>query len=120
MDLPGPSANMATLTGRRVFLGVRTMGGDEVDTATAIGKLLMTGFSAGIVEFEADLIRGRQRERSVAARAHSDVLGPTRPIPPRPSHALELLVAGDRNHPPVKVICAMTQVSRATVFCSAR
>lgn len=35
------------------------------------------------------------------------------------THALELLAARDRNHLTVKDICAMTQVSRATLYRSA-
>ncbi len=52
---------------------VLNMGGDVVDTATAIGKLLMTVL-AGIAEFEADLIRERQREALPLPKP----VGPTR------------------------------------------
>ena len=63
-------------------LMVLNMGGDVVDTATAIGKLLITVL-AGIAEFEADLIKERQLEGIAAAQAGGptkDVPGPTRPI----------------------------------------
>ena len=57
---------MATLTERGVSLVVLNMGGDVVDTSTAIGKLLITVL-AGIAEFEADLIKERQIEGIAAA-----------------------------------------------------
>ncbi len=59
---------MATLTERGVSLVVLNMGGGVVDTATAVGKLLMTVL-AGIAEFEADLIKERQLEGIAAAKA---------------------------------------------------
>ncbi len=59
---------MATLTERGVSLVVLNMGGDVVDTSTAIGKLLITVL-AGIAEFEADLIKERQLEGIAAAKA---------------------------------------------------
>jgi len=59
---------MATLTDQGVSLVVLNMGGDVVDTSTAIGKLLITVL-AGISEFEADLIHERQIEGIVAAKA---------------------------------------------------
>ncbi len=42
-------------------LVVLNLGGDVVDTSTAIGKLLITVLT-GIAEFEADLIKERQIE----------------------------------------------------------
>ncbi len=109
---------IATLTEKGVALVVLNMGGDMVDTATAIGKLLMTVL-AGIAEFEADLIRERQREGIAAAKVRGVYQG-------RPhtytrhhkgaTHALELFEARDTNHLTVNDICAMTHVSRATLY----
>lgn len=49
------------LNNKGVSLVVLNMGGDKVDTATAIGKLMITVLS-GIAEFEADMIKERQLE----------------------------------------------------------
>ncbi len=109
---------MATLTERGVSLVVLNMGGDVVDTSTAIGKLLITVL-AGIAEFEADLIKERQREGIAAARARGVYKGRPRTYTAHHkglAHALELLAARDRNHLTVNDICAMTQVSRATLY----
>ncbi len=79
---------MATLTERGVSLVVLNMGGDVVDTSTAIGKLLITVL-AGIAEFEADLIKERQLEGHCRGqspwglqRTSPDLHGP--PQRPRP------------------------------------
>ncbi len=109
---------MATLTERGVSLVVLNMGGDVVDTSTAIGKLLITVL-AGIAEFEADLIKERQREGIAAAKARGVYKGRPRTYTAHHkglAHALELLAARDRNHLTVNDICAMTQVSRATLY----
>jgi DNA invertase Pin-like site-specific DNA recombinase len=113
---------MAALTERRVSLVVLNMGGDVVDTSTAIGKLLITVL-AGIAEFEADLIKERQIEGIAAAKARGVYKGRPRTYTAHHkglAHALELLAARDRNHLTVNDICAMTQVSRATLYRMAR
>ena len=109
---------MATLTERGVALVVLNMGGDVVDTSTAIGKLLITVL-AGIAEFEADLIKERQLEGIAAAKIRGVYKGRPRTYTAHHkglAHALELLAARDTNHLTVKDICAMTQVSRATLY----
>ena len=109
---------MATLTERGVSLVVLNMGGDVVDTSTAIGKLLITVL-AGIAEFEADLIKERQIEGIAAAKARGVYKGRPRTYTAHHkglAHALELLGARDANHLTVKDICAMTGVSRATLY----
>lgn len=113
---------MATLTERGVSLVVLNMGGDVVDTSTAIGKLLITVL-AGIAEFEADLIKERQLEGIAAAKARGVYKGRPRTYTAHHkglAHALELLAARDTNHLTVNDICAMTQVSRATLYRLAR
>ena len=113
---------MATLAERGVSLVVLNMGGDVVDTSTAIGKLLITVL-AGIAEFEADLIKERQIEGIAAAKARGVYKGRPRTYTAHHkglAHALELLAARDRNHLTVNDICAMTQVSRATLYRLAR
>ncbi len=113
---------MAALAERGVSLVVLNMGGDVVDTATAIGKLLITVL-AGIAEFEADLIKERQIEGIAAAKARGVYKGRPRTYTAHHkglAHALELLAARDTNHLTVNDICAMTQVSRATLYRLAR
>ena len=113
---------MATLTERGVSLVVLNMGGDVVDTSTAIGKLLITVL-AGIAEFEADLIKERQIEGIAAAKARGVYKGRPRTYTAHHKglvHALELLASRDTNHLTVNDICAMTRVSRATLYRLAR
>ena len=113
---------MATLTERGVSLVVLNMGGDVVETSTAIGKLLITVL-AGIAEFEADLIKERQLEGITAAKARGVYKGRPRTYTAHHkglAHALELLAARDTNHLTVNDICAMTQISRATLYRLAR
>ena len=113
---------MATLAEREVALVVLNLGGDVVDTSTAIGKLLITVL-AGIAEFEADLIKERQIEGIAVAKARGVYKGRPRIYTmhhPGLAHALELLAARDTNHLTVHDICAMTQVSRATLYRLAR
>ncbi|MCU5086362.1 recombinase family protein [Bacillus cereus] len=55
------------LNGKGASLIVLNMGGDKVDTSTAIGKLMITVLS-GIAEFEADMIKERQLEGIEEAR----------------------------------------------------
>lgn len=109
---------MAALTERRVSLVVLNMGGDVVDTSTAIGKLLLTVL-AGIAEFEADLIKERQLEGIAAAKARGVYKGRPRTYTAHHkglAHALELVANRDANHLTVNDICAMTHVSRATLY----
>ena len=109
---------MATLTEWGVSLVVLNMGGDVVVTSTAIGKLLITVLT-GIAEFEADVIKERQLEGVAAAKARGVYNGRPRTYTAHHkglAHALELLAARDRNHLTVNDICAMTQVSRATLY----
>ncbi len=109
---------MTALTERGVALVVLNLGGDVVDTSTAIGKLLITVL-AGIAEFEADLIRERQLEGIAAAKARGVYHGRPRTYTrhhPGLRHALELFAHRDTNHLTVRDICARTHVSRATLY----
>ncbi len=100
---------MATLAEPGVSLVVLNMGGDVVDTSTAIGKLIITVL-AGIAEFEADLIKECQLEGIAAAKARGVYNGDPQTYRVHHkghAHALELLAARDRYHLTVNDICAM-------------
>ncbi|RKJ30403.1 recombinase family protein, partial [Butyricicoccus sp. 1XD8-22] len=60
-------ATIELLNEKGVGLIVLNMGGDKVDTSTAIGKLMVTVL-AGIAEFEADMIKERQLEGIALAK----------------------------------------------------
>ena len=78
---------------------------------------------AGIAEFEADLIKERQIECIAAAKARGVYQGRPRTYTAHHKglvHALELLASRDTNHLTVNDICAMTRVSRATLYRLAR
>ena len=113
---------MATFTERGVSLVVLNMGGDVVDTSTAIGKLLITVL-AGIAEFEADLIKERQREGIAAAKVRGVYKGRPRTYTAHHQglvHALELFSDRNHNHLTVNEICTITRISRATLYRVAR
>ncbi|GAB1782008.1 recombinase family protein [Priestia aryabhattai] len=106
------------LDNKEVSLIVLNMGGDKVDTGTAIGKLMITVLS-GIAEFEADMIKERQLEGIEEAKKRGVYKG-------RPAkytekhrglqHALELFHNRDSNKLTVKAIEEITKISRATLY----
>lgn len=106
------------LNNKDVSLIVLNMGGDKVDTGTAIGKLMITVLS-GIAEFEADMIKERQLEGIEEAKKRGVYKG-------RPAkytekhrglqHALELFHNRDSNKLTVKEIEEITKISRATLY----
>jgi len=106
------------LNNKGVFLIVLNMGGDKIDTGTAIGKLMITVLS-GIAEFEADMIKERQLEGIEEAKKRGVYKG-------RPAkytekhrglqHALELFHNRDSNKLTVKAIEEITKISRATLY----
>ena len=106
------------LNEKEVNLVVLNMGGDKVDTSTAIGKLMVTVL-AGIAEFEADMIKERQLEGIAEAKKRGVYKG-------RPStytdkhkglqHAIELFNDRDNNGMTVKEIEEITKISRATIY----
>lgn len=109
---------VATLTDRGVSLVVLNMGGDVVDTSTAIGKLMLTMLS-GIAEFEADLIHERQREGIARAKARGVYKGRPRTYTVHHRglrHAIQLFQERDKNHFTVNDIAAMTGISRASIY----
>ncbi|MFB2347519.1 recombinase family protein [Priestia megaterium] len=106
------------LNNKGVSLIVLNMGGDKVDTGTAIGKLMITVLS-GIAEFEADMIKERQLEGIEEAKKRGVYKG-------RPAkytekhrglqHAIELFHNRDTNKLTVKEIEEITKISRATLY----
>ncbi|TKH06157.1 recombinase family protein [Peribacillus simplex] len=106
------------LNQKNVSLVVLNMGGDKVDTSTAIGKLMITVLS-GIAEFEADMIKERQLEGIELAKQRGVYKG-------RPSkytdkhkglhHALELFNNRVTNKLTVNEISDITKISRATLY----
>ncbi|PFK77418.1 resolvase [Priestia megaterium] len=106
------------LNNKEVSLIVLNMGGDKVDTGTAIGKLMITVLF-GIAEFEADMIKERQLEGIEEAKKRGVYKG-------RPAkytekhrglqHALELFHNRDSNKLTVKAIEEITKISRATLY----
>ncbi|WP_408010776.1 recombinase family protein [Pseudalkalibacillus sp. A8] len=106
------------LNDKGVGLIVLNMGGDKVDTTTAIGKLMITVLS-GIAEFEADMIKERQLEGIEEAKKRGAYKG--RPAKwternPAMKHALELCSDRDNNGMTIKEICQITGVSKATLY----
>ncbi|KRE10131.1 resolvase [Bacillus sp. Root239] len=106
------------LNNKDVSLIVLNMGGDKVDTGTAIGKLMITVLS-GIAEFEADMIKERQLEGIEEAKKRGVYKG-------RPAkytekhrglqHALDLFYNRGTNKKTVKEIEEITKISRATIY----
>lgn len=106
------------LNEKGVTLIVLNMGGDRVDTSTAIGKLMITVLS-GIAEFEADMIRERQLEGIQEAKKRGVYKGrPKKYTEKNPSlnHAISLFNNRSINGMTVKEIEEVTKVSRATIY----
>jgi DNA invertase Pin-like site-specific DNA recombinase len=105
-----------------VGLVVLNMGGDKVDTTTAIGKLMVTVL-AGIAEFEADMIKERQLEGIELAKQRGVYKGRPKKYTEKNkslSHALELFSNRDSNKMTVDEICQITNISRATLYRAVR
>ncbi len=98
------------------------MGGDRIDTSTAIGKLMITVLS-GIAEFEADMIRERQLEGIALAKERKVYKGKSKKYTDRHrglQYALELFFNRDTNKMTVKDIESITNISRATLYRAAK
>jgi DNA invertase Pin-like site-specific DNA recombinase len=106
------------LNSKRVSLIVLNMGGDKIDTGTAIGKLMITVLS-GIAEFEADMIRERQLEGIVEAKQRGVYKGRPKKYTEKNKglqHAMELFNNRDKNGMTVNEIAEITKISRATLY----
>ncbi|MCD7032867.1 recombinase family protein [Metabacillus sp. GX 13764] len=109
---------IALLNDKGVGLIVLNMGGDKVDTTTAIGKLMITVLS-GIAEFEADMIRERQIEGIALAKQRGVYKGKPKKYTTKHKgleHALELFKNRKTNKLTVNEISDITQISRATLY----
>lgn len=106
------------LNRKNVSLIVLNMGGDKIDTGTAIGKLMITVLS-GIAEFEADMIKERQLEGIEEAKRRGVYKGRPKKYTENNKglqHALELFKNRDKNKLTVNEITAITKISRATLY----
>ncbi|TYR82129.1 recombinase family protein [Priestia megaterium] len=106
------------LNEKSVALVVLNMGGSELDTSTAIGKLMVTVLS-GIAEFEADMIKERQLEGIQLAKQRGVYKGRPKKYTEKHAglqHAIELFNKRDDNKKTVDEICSITKVSRATLY----
>ncbi|PEY30038.1 resolvase [Bacillus cereus] len=106
------------LNSKGVSLIVLNMGGDKVDTSTAIGKLMVTVL-AGIAEFEADMIKERQLEGIEEAKQRGVYKGRPKKYTKNNrslQYALELFRNRATNKMTVKEIEEITKISRATLY----
>lgn len=106
------------LNQKKVSLVVLNMGGDKVETSTAIGKLMITVLS-GIAEFEADMIKERQMEDIELAKQRGVYKGRPNKYTDKHKglhHALELFNNRDTNKLAVNEISDITKISRATLY----
>lgn len=106
------------LNNKGVALTVLNMGGDVVDTSTAIGKLMITVL-AGIAEFEADMIKERQLEGIALAKERGVYKGRPKTftaVHKGLDHALKLYAERDSNKKTVDDIAKITNISRATIY----
>ncbi|MGG3400936.1 recombinase family protein [Bacillus paranthracis] len=115
-------ATIEMLNEKDVSLIVLNIGGDKIDTSTAIGKLMVTVL-AGIAEFEADMIRERQLEGIALAKERNVYKGKPKKYTDKHKglqHALELFYNRDKNGMTVKEIEEITKISRATIYRAVR
>ena len=106
------------LNKKDISLVVLNMGGDKVDTSTAIGKLMITVLS-GIAEFEADMIKERQLEGIELAKQRGVYKGRPHKYTDKHKglqHALELFRNRNTNKMTVNEIADITKISRATLY----
>lgn len=106
------------LNEKGVGLVVLNMGGDKIDTTTAIGKLMVTVLS-GIAEFEADMIKERQMEGIALAKERGVYRGKPKKYTENHKglqHALKLMAERDSNKMTINEICEITKISRATLY----
>ncbi|WP_439033595.1 recombinase family protein [Bacillus paranthracis] len=110
------------LNSKGVSLIVLNMGGDKIDTSTAIGKLMITVLS-GIAEFEADMIKERQLEGIEEAKQRGVYKGRPKKYTMNNrglQYALELFRNRATNKLTVKEIELITKISRATLYRAVR
>ncbi|MCG6796360.1 recombinase family protein [Geobacillus sp. YHL] len=110
------------LNSKGVGLVVLNMGGEKVDTTTAIGKLMVT-ILAGIAEFEADMIRERQLEGIALAKQRGVYKGRPKKYTEHNKglqYALELFRNREKNGMTVNEIAEITKISRATIYREAK
>lgn len=110
------------LNSKGVALIVLNMGGDKIDTSTAIGKLMITVLS-GIAEFEADMIKERQLEGIEEAKKRGVYKGRPKKYTKNNrglQYALELFNNRATNKMTVKEIEEITKISRATLYRAVR
>ncbi|MFQ3542835.1 recombinase family protein [Halobacillus rhizosphaerae] len=110
------------LNQKGVGLIILNMGGDKVNTSTAVGKLMITVLS-GIAEFEADMIKERQLEGISEAKQRGVYRGRPKKYTERNrglQHALELFKNRSENGLTVNEISEITKISRATIYREAR
>ncbi|MGE6365513.1 recombinase family protein [Bacillus paramycoides] len=110
------------LSGKGVSLIVLNMGGDKIDTSTAIGKLMVTVLS-GIAEFEADMIRERQLEGIEEAKKRGVYKGRPKKYTENNrslQYALGLFYNRETNKMTVREIEEITKISRATLYRAVR
>ncbi|WP_127762469.1 recombinase family protein [Peribacillus asahii] len=105
-----------------VSLIVLNMGGDKIDTGTAIGKLMITVLS-GIAEFEADMIKERKLEGIEEAKQRGVYKGRPKKYTEKNKglqHAMELFNNRNTNKLTVNEIADITRISRATLYRSVK
>lgn len=99
------------LEARGVALRVLSMGGNEVDTRTATGRLMLTMLGA-IAAFERDLMLERQREGIAKAKAEGKYRGRVPTAQRQQADALRLKAEGLRP----MAIAERLNISRASVY----
>ncbi|WJH34280.1 recombinase family protein [Paenibacillus sp. CC-CFT747] len=103
---------------REIALVILNMGGDVVNTSTAVGKLIITVL-CGIAEFEADMIRERQIEGIAEAKKRGVYKGRPKRYTDKHSglaHAIDLFVNRESNGYTVKQICDITKIGRSSLY----
>lgn len=106
------------LRSKQVNLIVLNMGGDKLDISTPIGILMVTILS-GIATFELDLLKERQTDGIISAKANNVVFGRPKKYGDSSKsmqYAIELYRQRHQNGMTVKDICDITKVSRSALY----
>ncbi|WP_460272480.1 recombinase family protein [Celeribacter sp. ULVN23_4] len=100
-----------TLEGKRAELVILSIGGQQIDTTTATGRLMLNVMSS-VAQFEREMMLERQREGIAKAKAEGKYTGRKPTAMAKSEAAMSLLASG---MPKVKV-CEHLGISRASLY----
>lgn len=102
---------LETLEGKSAGLIIQSLGGQQVDTTTATGKLILN-VMASVAQFEREMMLERQREGIAKAKAEGKYTG-RKPTAMAKAEAVKSLLATGM---PKAKVCEHLGISRASLY----